>query len=153
MAIDLDELRDKLRDARDAMGNASSWISDAKNNADYAENEADSAYSKIDDIVDNLDAYLAIDVDQHRTILALNHKLVKILAYIGVLLRDGAKGDGVSSTDERDLYAIGNILETLFLFDDETGAVIRLNPYYETGYQYGNSSWVIMKKTEEVNNG
>lgn len=153
MAMDLDELRDKLRDARDAMGNASSWISDAKNNADYAESETDNAYSKVDDIIDNLDAYLAIDVDQHRTILALNHRLVKILAYISVLLRDGAKGDGVSSADERELYTISNILETLFLFDEDTGAVTRINPYYDRGYQYGNSSWVIMKKTEEVNNG
>jgi len=153
MSMDLDELRDRLREARDSISNASSNMEDVKSNANYAVSEADDAYAKIDDIIDNLDAYLAIDVDQHRTILALNHKLVKILAYIGVLLRDGAKGDGVSSVDERDLHSISNILETLFLFDGDTGAVIRLNPYYETGYQYGNSSWVIMKKTEEVNNG
>jgi hypothetical protein len=151
--MDLDELRDRLREARDSISNASSNMEDVKSNANYAESEADDAYAKIDDIIDNLDAYLAIDVDQHRTILALNHKLVKVLAYIGVLLKDGARGDGISSTDERDLHAISNILETLFLFDDDTGAVTRLNPYYETGYQYGNSSWVIMKKTEEVNNG
>lgn len=152
MAMDLDDLRNKLSDARDAMSNASSWISDAKNNADYAESESDSAYSKIDDIIDNLDAYLAIDVDQHRTILALNHKLVKIMAYLGVLLRDGAKGDGISSTDEHSLYSIGNILETLFLFSEDTGSVTGINPYYEFGYQYSNYSWVITKK-QEANNG
>jgi hypothetical protein len=151
MAMDLDDLRDRLREARDSMSNASSNMEDVKSSANYAESEADDAYSKIDDIIDNLDAYLAIDVDQHRTILALNHKLVKIMAYLGVLLRDGAKGDGISSTDEHSLYSIGNILETLFLFGEDTGAVTGLNPYYEFGYRYSDYSWHITKK--EANNG
>lgn len=151
MGMDLDDLRDRLREARDSMSNASSNMEDVKSSANYAESEADDAYSKIDDIIDNLDAYLAIDVDQHRTILALNHKLVKIMAYLGVLLRDGAKGDGVSSTDEHNLYSISSILETLFLFSEDTGTVIGLNPYYDLGYRYSDYSWIITKK--EVNNG
>lgn len=152
MAMDLDDLRDKLKDARDSIGNASSNMDDAKNNANYAISEADDAYSKIDDIVDNLDAYLAIDVDQHRTILALNQKLVKILAYVNVLLRDGASGDGVGSDVEHRLYSISNILNTLFMFDEDSSVVTGLNNHYEFGYQYSNYSWVITKK-QEVNNG
>lgn len=152
MAMDLDDLRDRLREARDSIGNASSNMEDVKSNANYAENEADEAYSKIDDIIDNLDAYLAIDVDQHRTMLLLNQKLVKILAYMNVLIRDGAAGDGVSSDVEHRLYSISNILSTLFMFDEDSSVVTGLNDNYEFGYQYSNYSWVITKK-QEANNG
>ena len=151
MGMDLDDLRDKLSDARDSMSNASSNMDDIKSSANYAESEADDAYSKIDDIIDNLDAYLAIDVDQHRTILLLNQKLVKILAYVNVLLRDGARGDGVSSVDERNLYSISNILNTLFMFDEDNSIVTGLNPHYEFGYQYSDYSWIITKKKEDLN--
>jgi hypothetical protein len=151
MGMDLDDLRDQLRHARDCMSSASTYMGDAKSNANYAESEADDAYSKIDDIIDNLDAYLAIDVDQHRTILALNQKLVKILAYVNVLLKDGATGDGVSSDVEHRLYSIGNILGTLFMFDEDNSVVTGLNDHYEFGYQYSNYSWIITKKEE--NNG
>jgi len=151
MAMDLDDVKDRLREARDSMSSASSWMGDAKSNVDYAESEADSAYNKIDDIIDNLEAYLAIDVDQHRTILGLNQKLVKILAYVNVLLRDGARGDGVNTDVEQRLYSISNILSTLFMFDEDGSVVTGLNDHYEFGYQYSNYSWVITKK--EANNG
>ena len=80
-----------------------------------------------------------------------NQKLVKILAYMNVLLRDGAAGDGVSSDVEHRLYSISNILSTLFMFDEDSSVVTGLNDHYEFGYQYSNYSWIITKK--EANNG
>lgn len=151
MAMDLDDLRDRLREARDSISNASSNMEDVKSNANYAESEADDAYSKIDDILDNLDAYLAIDVDQHRTMLALNQRLAKIFSYLNVLLRDSARGDGVSAEDERRLYHVSNILETLFLFDVDGNHVIGVNPHHDVDYSYNDYSWTIKRK--ETNNG
>ena len=151
MAMDLDDLRDRLREARDSISTASSSMDDIKSNANYAENEADDAYSKIDDILDNLDAYLAIDVDQHRTMLALNQRLAKIFSYLNVLLRDSARGDGVNAEDERRLYQISNILESLFLFSVGGDHVVSVNPYYDVEYGYSDYSWTIKKK--EANNG
>lgn len=151
--MDSEQLIEELRNARSEASNASDYAQSVVREAGYAESSADDAYNAIDSIIDSIVEFNSINVQQHKSIINLSFKVAKVSAYLHVLLKDGADGDGISEKDENSLRDIGKILDRLFKFDYDTQAILGLSDEYYVGYEYGTVSYTISPVVKgEANN-
>jgi len=152
--MDSEQLLEALRGALSEAGEASEHAREVAREAGWAEQAADDAYGAINSIIDEVEEFAAINVDQHKAIVKLSYKVSKISGFLHGLINDSVGGDSLSDKEERKLMDVVSILDRLFNFDYDTKAVLGFNEEFNVGYEYGTVSYTISPVVkEEANNG
>ena len=147
--MDSEQLLEELRNARSEVSNASDYAQSVVREAGYAETSADDAYNAIDRIIDSIEEFSSINVDQHKAIVKLSYKVSKVSGYLHGLINDSVGGDSLNDKQERRLRDVVTILDKLFNFDYDTQAVLGFNEGFKVEYEYGNASYTISQVVKE----
>ena len=147
----LQEIKDKLENAREYAASASSYADDAEGNASSATHSADQAVDYLDQLMSEVEELVGFNPEVLREHTVLQQRFIRLQAYLAKRCMDIIDGDGVDSLEQSNIRGLITIIDRLVELSPDGVEINGWDSGYHIRWNYNDGSYVVERK--DANNG